>query len=247
MRLSYVLPVHNEEAILADNVARLRAVLGAHEGSRILLIENGSRDGSAALALRLAATVHPVPVLAYSLPLAGIGHAYDHGMREVLALDGADRDRWLVLSAADLPFGFSDLEHALPYLSDPAAPLLIGSKAHPRSEVHVSRQRAAATQIYRQIRHGVAGMRTGDSQGSLFLRLDLAARLVDLILSRDFFYSTELVFHIERIGHPVVELPVTVQPEVRASTVKPVRHGATMLMALLRTVRRWGRVPARYV
>jgi glycosyltransferase involved in cell wall biosynthesis len=247
MRLSYVLPVHNEEAILADNVARLRAVLGAHEGSRILLIENGSRDGSAALALRLAATVHPVPVLAYSLPLAGIGHAYDRGMREVLALDGADRDHWLVLSAADLPFGFSDLEHALPNLRDSAAPLLIGSKAHPQSEVHVPRQRAIATQLYRRIRRGVAGMRTGDSQGSLFVRLDLAAQLVDLIRSRDFFYSTELVFHVERMGHPVVELPVTVEPEARASTVKPVRHGAKMFMALLRTVRRWGRVPARPV
>jgi len=242
MLLTYLLPVHNEEAILADSVARLRAVLARHPGSRILLVENGSHDGSFALAKRLEGVAESVSVNAYSLPEAGIGHAYHRGMREALVLDGAAPSRYVVLTAADLPFAFTDLEQALPHLADTRAPILIGSKAHPRSTVRVSRERAIATRVYRGLRHAVAGMRTGDSQGSIFLRLDVVEKFLDLIVSRDFFYSTELVYHAERLGHPIVELPVTVAPEARASTVRPLRHGSAMMLALLGTVRRWGRI-----
>ncbi len=85
-------------------------------------------------------------------------------------------------------------------------------------------------------------MRTGDSQGSIFMRMDVVKRFLDLVVSRDFFYSTELVFHAERLGHPIVELPVTVAPEARASTVRPLRDGSAMMLALFRLVRRWGRI-----
>lgn len=242
MLLTYVLPVHNEAAILRANVERLSTVLATHPGSSITLVENGSRDESAAVAVGLATESGPVPVRAFSLPEAGIGYAYHRGVREALLRDGPQSTHWLVLTAADLPFGSSDLDSALPHLEDPAAPLLIGSKAHPRSVVHVSRQRAAASRVYRVLRWLVAGMRTGDSQGSLFLRQDVAATLVPLVSARDYFYSTELVFHAERLRRPIVELPVTVAPEQRSSTVRPVRDGSAMLLSLVRTAKRWGRI-----
>ena len=246
MPLVYVLPVHNEAAILARNVASLRQTLDAFAGSRILLAENGSGDPSLAIARELAAQPGSVPVQALTIASAGIGHAYDLGIRQALAEITDTAEHWLVLTAADLPFGFSDLNQAVPFLP-PGQPvsLLIGSKAHPRSQVHVSPKRALASQVYRVFRRIVAGMRSGDSQGSIFLRLDLARRLVPLIESRDFFYSTELVFHAERLGVPIVELPVALQPEQRGSTVRPWRDGTSMLRSLLRQVHRWGRVPVR--
>ena len=246
MALIYVLPVHNEAAILARNVENLRWTLEAFAGSRILLAENGSRDSSLAIARELAAQPGSVAVQALTIASAGIGHAYDLGIRQALADITDTTEHWLVLTAADLPFGFSDLSHAVPFLGPgQTASLLMGSKAHPRSQVHVSPERALASQVYRALRRIVAGMRSGDSQGSIFLRLDMASLLVRLIESRDFFYSTELVFHAERLGLPIVELPVVVQPEQRESTVRPWRHGISMLRSLLRQVHRWGRVPGR--
>lgn len=242
MLLTYILPVHNEETILADNVARLRAVLRHHPGSRIVLVENGSHDRSFAVAKRLEGSADGVSVHALSVPAAGIGHAYHRGMQEALSIDGAAPSRYVVLTAADLPFAFTDLEQALPHVAHARAPILIGSKAHPGSTVRVSRERAAATLIYRCLRRAVAGMRTGDSQGSIFVRMDVVPTFLDLVVSRDFFYSTELVFHAERLGQAIVELPVTVAPEARASTVRPLRHGSAMMLALLRTVRSWGRI-----
>ena len=52
--------------------------------------------------------------------------------------------------------------------------------------------------VYRANRPTTVGMRVGDSQGSVFMRLDLASELVPKVRSRDFFYLTELCFFAER-------------------------------------------------
>ena len=46
-RLSYVLPVHNDAQTLPDVVAALVARLESFPGSEVILVENGSWDGSA--------------------------------------------------------------------------------------------------------------------------------------------------------------------------------------------------------
>jgi glycosyltransferase involved in cell wall biosynthesis len=71
--LSYVLPVHNDESTLAANVARVAEHLRQYEGSEILLVENGSRDGSWAECQKLKGTQHGVPVHAFRESNAGIG------------------------------------------------------------------------------------------------------------------------------------------------------------------------------
>jgi len=98
--------------------------------------------------------------------LAGIGHAYDLGIRQALADITDTTEHWLVLTAADLPFGFSDLSHAVPFLGPgQTASLLMGSKAIPE-QVHVSPERALASQVYRALRRIVAGMRSAIPRGA---------------------------------------------------------------------------------
>ena len=234
MKLSYVVPVHNEEAILASNVARLVERLAAFPGSEVLLVENGSRDGSWALAQGLAGSLRGVPVRAFHEPAAGIGHAYHRGLSE---LDGKANpaEHWAVLTAADLPFDFSDLEQALPHLQAASGHrVLIGSKAHPASRLQMNLERRLASLAYRWARRLLLGMRCGDSQGSVFIRADLAAQLVPQVDSRDFFYSTELIYLAERAGEQVLEVPVVLAPAQRSSTVRPVRDGLTMGLKLAR-------------
>jgi glycosyltransferase involved in cell wall biosynthesis len=246
MQLSYVLPVHNEEAVLALNVARLRAHLSNHPGAEIILVENGSRDSSWKVACDLAEQPGSVPIRAFRVSSAGIGYAFDCGLREAIATAPDPTQRWAVLTATDLPFDFTDLDAAGPLLAQDGPPsLLIGSKAHPASVVDVPYQRHLASWLYRQVRHLVAGMRTMDSQGSILIRLDMAARLVSLVKARDFFYTTELVLHLERMGERIVELPVTLAPSRRASTVRPMRDGFAMCLALVRETMRGGRVHPR--
>jgi glycosyltransferase involved in cell wall biosynthesis len=237
--LVYILPVHNEALVLRANVARAQAYLADVEGSVILAVENGSRDASWEIATQLAAESEQgadVRVYAFRERAPGIGFAYHRGLAEALKLFGPSSSVWAVLTGADLPFGFTDAEAARPlFASPPSAPaILIGSKAHPASRVKSPLRRRWMTRAYRVARRVAVGMRVGDSQGSVFLRLDLAAQLSPLVRARGFFYSTELCFRAERVGHSIVELPVTADPVLRASSVHPIRDGLGMARALLR-------------
>lgn len=237
--LVYMLPVHNEAVSLRANVDRLATYLTRFGSAEIFLIENGSTDDSWDIAQNACRT-SPIAVRAYRESGVGIGYAYDRGLREALSRFGPSKHHWAVLTAADLPFGTSDVEAALVHL-DPArtrSRILMGSKAHDDSQVTTSAQRKLMTFVYRVARRSILGMRVGDSQGSLFLRLDLASELVPVIESRNFFYSTELCHFAERLGEDIIELPIAVEVAARPSTVRPLEHGSQMAMQLWRLRRR---------
>ena len=232
----YVLPVHNEERLLAANVERLVAYLQRFPGAEIYLVENGSTDASWRIAQELEAASSavggPVRIRAFREVDAGIGFAYHRGLTEAVRSFGPSRSRWAILTAADLPFGFSDLEAALVALERSPSRILIGSKAHPQSVADTGLKRRAVSAVYRFARRAIVGMQVGDSQGSVFLRLDLAEELLPKIASRGFFYSTELCHYAERQGELIHELPVILVPNERASTVRPLKHGLEMARQL---------------
>lgn len=226
VKLVYFLPVHNEQTVLAANVARLRERLAHHQGAEIYLLENASRDTSWTIAQELA---KQPGTFAFKEDRAGIGYAYARGFEEALAAHGPSTTTWAVLTAADLPFGFSDLDAGMLFLEQGASRILMGSKAHPESVVGRGAQRWVMSQAYRFARRAFLGMRVGDSQGSVFVRLDLAAEIAPKVEARGFFYSTELCHHAERAGESIEELPVLLEEAKRASTVRPVKHGTEML------------------
>lgn len=233
--LVYVVPVHNDEEILEGAVAQLRKALAGGADHRIIVVENGSNDRSYEKARTLSTTVSPA-IHAFREESAGIGFAYDRGLREGLLLVEPENDSstWFVLTASDLPFGFTDLSAFKDWLergTDGA--IAIGSKSHPESAVSKSMMRQLSSLVYRMARLMILGMRTVDSQGSFFLRADLARALVPQIRARDFFYSTELTWLAERCGRYPKELPVTLAPGLRPSTVRPLRDGFRMLASLI--------------
>lgn len=236
--LRYVVPVHNDASVIASTVSTLVAELGKRppDAGRhaILLVENGSRDASWEVAQGLAGEREGVTVLAFQEPSAGLGYALARGVAESLARDEAPSSYFIVLTASDLPFGFSDLNaferwHA----RVPGGRIAIGSKAHPKSEVPNPPLRMAMTFVFKVARRAIIGMRTGDSQGTFFVRGDLAAAHHQKIVARDYFWTTELVHYSEKAGEPIEELPVSIVPGVRPSTVRPLKHGIQMFRSLL--------------
>jgi glycosyltransferase involved in cell wall biosynthesis len=236
MKLSYVLPVHNNERTLGATVGRVVDRLAERPHSEILLVENGSKDYSWERCRELEGEKEGVVVRAYREAEAGIGWAYARGLRELETLHGPDPDRCAVLSASDLPFGFTDLESALPIVEADRAPIAIGSKAHAASRAGRGWKRGAMTTMFRGLRRALTGTRVGDSQGSFFIRLDVACSLAPDVRSRDFFYTTELVFRAEQRGLSVVEAPIALeasQLDPTTSTVRAWRHGGQMLAHLV--------------
>jgi glycosyltransferase involved in cell wall biosynthesis len=234
--LSYVLPVHNDEKTLAANVARLAEHLRHYRGSEILLVENGSADASWRECEKLAGIQDDVPVHAFREPSAGIGFAYARGIAELERMHGPDASRWAVLTGSDIPWGFSDLESAKVLLAGDRAPVVIGSKAHPESVAFAGWKRYGMSLAFRMLRRAIVGMRTGDSQGSFFIRLDVALPLSRRVVSRDFFYTTELVYFAEALPDGVVEVAAIIEPSQLVPGVTSVRafkHGKAMLRQLI--------------
>jgi dolichyl-phosphate beta-glucosyltransferase len=224
LTISYLVPIYNEEAVLADTAKAIAARLEDHPGSEVILVENGSTDRSPELVEELATALSGPNVEVIAAHSAkGYGNAMRHG------IDLASGDL-LVITAADLPFGFSDLDEALAQRPRPA--LMIGSKAHPRSLVEVSAKRKLMSSAFRLLRRLALGLNVGDSQGTILIDRTLAARIHPHLASADFFFSTELIALATRLGVAPVELPVDYSNPRPASTVRPLYDGLRMARAV---------------
>ena len=229
LRLSYVLPVHNQERVIASSVQRLRARLRGFPGSEILLVENGSIDASPALCAQLAGQSEDDHVsVRVTESETGLGNALRHG----IAMATGDV---IVLSAADLPFGFTDLDAFLACRPRPV--LAIGSKAHERSRTRIPLERRAMSEAFRLLRFLVLGLRVRDSQGTILVDAQLAHRIAPLLRCGDFLISTEVVAWAARLGVTPLELPVT-YVATPGSTVSPVRDSLRMARGLFSLRRR---------
>jgi glycosyltransferase involved in cell wall biosynthesis len=228
-QISYLVPIYNEELGLPATAEAIVERLRAFPGSELVMVENGSTDDSPALVEKLAAELGGVVKVVAAHSAKGYGNA----MR--LGIDLAEGEL-LIITAADLPFGFSDLDEALAL--DPRPALMIGSKAHPRSRVGASVKRRLMSEAFRLLRLAVVGLRVGDSQGTILVDRELARRIRPFLQAGDFFFSTELIAFGSRLGARPVELPIDYANPRSGSTVKPLRDGLRMARALVDLRRR---------
>lgn len=213
------IPVLNEEATLERNVIAARAAIdrlfAEPQAVGLVIADNGSTDGTQAIALELQKSV---PGLRYlRLPRPGVGAAL--------------KQAWLT-SDADI-VGYMDLDLAtdvrhLPEAVDAirqGAAVCYGSRLHPQSKV-VGRKlsRTVVSHAFNLVLRAYLGARFSDGMcGFKFLRRsalpDLMARGA---VSDGWFFSTELLLAAERMSLPVAELPVdwTDDPDSRVRMVR---------------------------
>ena len=151
----------------------------------------------------------------------GIGAGYRLGIGEA-------RQRFVVLSASDLPFGFSDVDE---FVKRAGLRVAIGSKAHPQTQMSgYSRLRRTATFVFWLVRRAILGRNTPkDSQGTIIIETALARELVGSVGADDYFFSLELLTRCIREGITPVELPVRYEGGEGASAVNLVRDTVAMV------------------
>lgn len=225
--ISYVVPTHNEEATLPGIIATISERLSRDfPGSEIIVVENGSTDGSARVAEALAkATVgSDTASVRHLTSQRGLGHAMRTGVQasvgDIVAMTGG------------LAFGFSDLDGALRMEHRP--PFVIGSKAHPDSQLHRSRVRRAATAGFKVLRRMLMHTTVGDSQGSFILDGATARSLFPLTVEAGYIAQAEFVALGELAGLEIVEIPVVLRTGQGRSSVKPFKTSVEMLLGLIR-------------
>jgi dolichyl-phosphate beta-glucosyltransferase len=214
--VSVVIPAFDEEARLGPTVERLAAFLRAGPWRwEILVVDDGSRDGTAALAARLAAHL-PELRLVDGGPNRGKGHAVRLGMR-------AARGRVRVMYDADGSTPVTELPRLLAAIESGAA-VAIGSRyvggAVPTSQPLWRRiwSRMVNLVVRRTIVPGVRDTHCGCKAFTAAAASDLFGRAtVD-----GWAFDLEVLGLAHRLGHRVVEVPVAWQDDAR-SRVRPLR------------------------
>ena len=198
-----VLPTYDEAENLEPLVAAARAELPP--GSRILVVDDASPDGTGELATRLATKDPDLDVL-HRGRKEGIGPAYVAGFRRALG-EGA---RTIVQMDADFSHDPADLPRLLAALAD--ADLVIGSRYVDGGGTSdwgpVRRLISRGGSAYAR---GVLGVEVRDLTGGFKAMRTEVLEAIDLdsISSLGYAFQVEVTYRALRAGFRVVEIPIT--------------------------------------
>jgi dolichol-phosphate mannosyltransferase len=204
MRATICLPTYNERANLEPMLLALRGVL--RDGDRVLVIDDGSPDGTGELADRLAEELAFVDVLHRSRK-EGLGPAYLAGFRQVLAGNAE-----LVLEMdCDFSHDPADVQRLIAAVEE-GADLALGSRYVPGGGVRdwgiirrfISRGASVYTGLF--LRMGVSDPTGGFKcfRRRVLETIDLAA-----IDAKGYAFQIETTYRAKRAGFRVVEVPIT--------------------------------------
>jgi glycosyltransferase involved in cell wall biosynthesis len=202
LEVEIVVPVYNEELVLARSVRRLHAYL--HErfpfSWRILIVDNASTDGTLAVAERLSR----------ELPLVDAMQVRAKGRGRAL------RAAWIGSPAQVVCYMDVDLSTDLRALLPLVAPLLsghsdvaIGSRLAHGAQVIRGPKRELISRAYNRLLHATLKARFSDAQcGFKALRAETARELLTEVTSEEWFFDTELLVQAQRRRLRIHEVPV---------------------------------------
>ena len=198
-----VIPVYNEEHVLAGSVSRVLAFLEGHPEHewRVVIADNASTDGTLAVARELEEG-HPGQVVALDVSVKGRGIA----LRIAWLTSPAD-----VCAYMDVDLS-TDLAH-LPELIDPLASdeadVSYGTRLHRLSQTQRSFKRELISRSYVFILRTLAGLKVSDAQcGFKAIRRDAARAIVPLVQDTQWFFDSELLIIAQKNGYRLREVPV---------------------------------------
>ncbi len=229
MRVVVVVPTYNEAENLAWIVERL---LRAVPGADVLVVDDGSPDGTGPVADRLAAADPRVSVVHRTVK-AGLGAAYLHGFAVAL-----DRGYEVVGEMdADGSHQPEQLHRLLAALPD--ADLVIGSRWVPGGRVvNWSRSRQALSRGGNLYARTLLGIPVRDVTAGFRLFRAETLRSLDLatVESVGYCFQVDLTARTLRAGLRVVEVPIEFLERERGES----KMDRAVAVESLRRITRWG-------
>ena len=224
--LSIVIPAYNEERRLGPTLQQVHAyVRQTRVNAELVVVDDGSSDGTAALVKRLSRSMKLLRLVAPGFN-QGKGAAVKAG---VLAAKG----RRILFTDADLSTPIAELPRLVRAL-DAGAQVAIGSRALDRSSTSVRQPfyREAAGRVFNQLVQLVSVPGIQDTQCGFKLFDGAAAkRLFAKQQVPRFGFDVEVLYLARKAGYRIAEVSVrwVNSPETK---VRPVRDGARAFLDL---------------
>jgi glycosyltransferase involved in cell wall biosynthesis len=198
VEISAVMPAFNEEANLEQSVGRMADALQAcARGFEIIVVDDGSQDGTAAVLERLKAAHPNLRVIRHPL-----NRGYGAALRSGFA---AARFSWIFLMDADNQFDPSEVERLLARAA--GADIVAGYRKHRRDPVL---RRLNAWAFFTMVRLLFGGLVRDVNCAFKLMRRDLIERMA--LHSEGALINTEILVLARQLGARVVEVPVEHYP-----------------------------------
>jgi glycosyltransferase involved in cell wall biosynthesis len=213
--LSVVIPACNEEGALARTLEEVASVL---PGAEILVVDDGSTDGTPALASRLGVRVisHPYQ--------KGNGAAIKTGARQatggiIVFMDGDGQHR-----PEDIPRLLAKLDEGFD--------MVVGARVSRKSQA--SLHRAAANGFYNRFATWMTNHEVPDlTSGFRVVKASLFKRFLYL-LPNGFSYPTTITMAFFRSGYSVAYEPIEVDKRIGKSHIRLWRDGVRFLLIIFK-------------
>jgi glycosyltransferase involved in cell wall biosynthesis len=197
-----VIPVLNEAHVLEKSVTTVRAFLAENFPYRwrVVIADNGSKDGTGAIAVALAARYDDVACHQLAIPGRGsaLRHAWTHSTADVVCYMDVDLSTELA---------------ALPRIVDAILvdgfDLATGSRLMRESRTTRSLKREAISRIYNMFVKAVLFTSFSDAQcGFKAVSRRVVERVVPEVKDGSWFFDTELLVLAEKWGYRIKDVPV---------------------------------------
>ncbi len=203
--VSIVIPAYNEEARLPSTLDAISAYLRTKDFAfvEVIVVDDGSRDGTAALVDRYAERCAGVRLLR-NPGNRGKGYTVRHGMLEA-------KGEWILYTDADLSAPIGELDKLFTAAERENADVAIGSRAVDRSlvGVHQSAFREISGRVFNVIMRMVTGLPFRDTQcGFKLFRASAAREIFSRQTLDGFSFDVEDLVIAKSLGCRAIEVPV---------------------------------------
>ncbi|HSP66174.1 MAG TPA: dolichyl-phosphate beta-glucosyltransferase [Bryobacteraceae bacterium] len=202
-RLSIVVPAYNEGARLPMTLPKLAQFCERHGSVEVLIVDDGSRDSTAAIVQEFVAR-YPFARILQNPGNRGKGYSVRHGMQKA-------QGDWILSTDADLSSPLEEVDKLMAAVDREQAAGAIGSRALDRSlvGVHQAAFREWSGRAFNVIMRAATGLPFRDTQcGFKLFRRDAAEVIFRRQLLEGFGFDVEDLLIARIHGFKVVEVPV---------------------------------------